>query len=258
MLPGAGTNVPPDLDPPYVEPILGIVFDLDGTLIDSHHDFLKMRRAVIAAAEAEGLPEGSVAPTPNVPTIMTNAAERMRTLHLPETAIDRFEAEAHVRIDAIELEALPTVVARPGAAALLRELTQREYRLGVLTRASDRFCTEALTRTGLAGFFPFLRTRSARGPAKPNSDALLILLREMEVPVDRAILVGDHVMDAETAVGARVRFYGVLAEPPAPPEAPSVERLRAAGAHAVARDLAQLARQLGLPPLGPDRPPVTA
>ncbi len=237
------------LDPPYLEPILGIVFDLDGTIILSRHDFPKMRAAVVAAAEENGLAPGSLAPGPTVAATMDEAAQRLRALRLPDATLYRFEAEAHRRIDEIELEALPSVGARPGAAQLLGELTRRQYRLGLLTRASDRFCREALAKTGLAPYFPFLRTRSARGPAKPNSDALLLLLKEMEVPVDRAILVGDHPMDGETAVGARVRFYGILAEPPAPPEAPTLDRLRASGAHAVARDLGDLARQLGLPPL---------
>ena len=244
----------PGLDPSYLEPILGVVFDLDGTLILSDHDFRKMRAAVVVAAEQHGVPRGTLAPGESVHATMETARNAFSMLRLPESDLLKFEADANRMIDAIELRALPTVRARPGAEALLAELTRRSYRLGLLTRSSEEFCRAALRATNLAGYFPTLRTRSSTGPSKPSPEALHLLLAEMEVPAHRALLVGDHLLDAQTASGAGVRFYGVLAEPPVPPWAPTLERLQAAGAKAVARDLAELARQLGLPPLPPARP----
>jgi phosphoglycolate phosphatase len=235
------------LEPRYLEPILGIVFDLDGTLITSQHDFPRMRLAVVVAATRHGVPRGVLTPADTVAATFTRARETMLALKLPEGAIYRFEAEANRAIDEVEIEALPTVAPRPGAAALLAELVRREYRLGLLTRSSERFCRAALDRAGLSQFFPFLRTRSAPGPAKPSPEALQLLLRDMEVPPHRALVVGDHPMDGETALGARVRFYAVLPEPPAPATAPTLERLRTAGATAIARNLTELGRQLGLP-----------
>lgn len=239
----------PGLDPPYLEPLLGIVFDLDGTLVTSRHDFARMRRAVVEAAESFGVPSGVIGPGETVHATMTSAHNALLALRASEGTLYKFEAEANHRIDAIEMEALPTVAARPGAAALLEELRRRDFRLGLLTRSSEAFCRAALDRTGLTAFFPVLRTRSAPGPAKPSPEALQILLREMGVPPHRAVVVGDHPMDGETARGARVRFYGLLPEPPLAAGAMTLDRLKTAGATAVARNLAELARQLGLPPL---------
>lgn len=239
----------PGFDPPYLEPILGIVFDLDGTLVTTRHDFPKMRRVVIEEAERYGVPRGHLSPAETVMATMSRARDALMALRVPESQFLRFEADATRRIDAVELEALPTVAPRPGAAALLKELVERDYRLGLLTRSSDQFCRLALRQAELGDYFPFLRTRSSPGPSKPSPESLLTLLKEMEVPPHRALVVGDHPMDAETALGARVRFYGILPEPPIPPSAPTTERLRTAGATAVARNLAELARQLGLPPL---------
>jgi len=237
------------LDPPYVEPILGIVFDLDGTLVLSRHDFPRMRAAVVMAAEHHGLPKGTMRPGDSVAATMAAARDALAALQAPEGAVLKFEAEANRLIDAVEMEALPSVVARPGAPALLAELQRRSYRLAVLTRSSEAFARAALHQAALDPYFPYLRSRSAPGPSKPSPEALEILLKEMGVPPARALLVGDHPHDAETAVGARVRFYAVLAEPPAPPDAPSLDRFRRAGASAVAPDLFELARQLGLPML---------
>jgi phosphoglycolate phosphatase-like HAD superfamily hydrolase len=149
-------------------------------------------------------------------------------------------------IDAIEMEALPGTVARDGALELLTQLTDRGFRVGVLTRSSDEFCRAALKQTGLLEHLPYLRTRSAPGPAKPSPESLLTLLKEMGVPGDRAAYVGDHLIDAECATRARIRFYGILA-PTSDPEGMTVDRFRAAGAREVVADLPGLARLVGIP-----------
>ncbi|HYK93649.1 MAG TPA: HAD family hydrolase [Thermoplasmata archaeon] len=232
--------------PRYVEPLLGIVFDLDGTLILSHHDFGRMRGEVIRIAERHGVAPGHLHPTEPIARLLESARNELEAASVPEGVIFRMEAEVEKSIDAIELEALPRTVPRPGAARVLKALGDRGYRLGLLTRSSEVFCRAALDRTGLGTYFSYLRTRSAAGPAKPSPEALLLLLKEMEVPRDRALYVGDHQLDLECAVGARVLFYGLLDEPPMD-GGMTIERFRAAGAKVVAHNLTELGEMLGLP-----------
>ena len=238
---------PRDPEPKYVEPLLGVVFDLDGTLVLSNHDFGRMRQNVIRIAEKYGVVPGHLSVQEPIHRIVETAREELRNSGAPDGTIFRFEAEYHKTIDAIEMEALPRTVQRPGAEPLLKGLTARGYRLGLLTRSSEFFARGALQQTGLATFFPYLRTRSAPGPAKPSPDSLLAILREMEVPVDRALFVGDHLMDAQCAVAAHVRFYALLPDPSeATNSAQSEDRFLAGGAAAVAKDLFVLARQMGV------------
>lgn len=245
----------PGAPPPYVEPVLGVVFDLDGTLVLSHHDFARMRRESVAIAERYGVAQDRLDATEPIHQIMESARAELERTGAPEGQRFRFEVEVQRTIDAIEFEALPRTVVRPGVPALLEELARREYRLGVLTRSSERFCLAALDRSGITRYFPYLRTRGAPGPAKPSPEALLALLREMEVPRERALYIGDHRIDAECATRARVRFYALLpAEPGA--EGGTVEQFRTLGASAVAHDPQQLADFLGLGrPPGEEREP---
>ncbi len=123
----------------------------------------------------------------------------------------------------------------------------RGFRIGLLTRSSELFARQALVRTELATFFQYLRSRSASGPVKPSPEALLLLLGEMGVPIDRALFVGDHLIDAECATRAQVRFYAVMPDPSEAAAAGSTmseDRFLAAGASAIAKDLPELAHHL--------------
>lgn len=244
---------PSGSQPKFLEPLLGVVFDLDGTLVLSHHDFGRMRAEVIRLAEHYGVPPGHLSVQDPIHRIVEAAREELRNAGAPDGMYYRFEADYHKKIDTIELEALPRTVARPGAVALLTALTQRGFRTGLLTRSSELFAREALVRTELAPFFEYLRSRSSSGPTKPSPEALLLLLKDMGVPIDRALFVGDHLIDAECATRAHVRFYAVMPDPSeAAQSTMSQDRFLAAGASAIAKDLPELAHQLNVaipPPL---------
>jgi len=245
---------PPGSEPKFLEPLLGIVFDLDGTLVLSHHDFGRMRHEVIGIAERYGVPPGHLSVQDPIHRIVENAREELRNAGASDGILYRFEVDYQKSIDTIELEALPRTVARPGAAELLKTLSERGYRIGLLTRSSETFCRQALLRTQLAPYFSYLRSRSSSGPAKPSPEALLMLLKDMGVPTDRALYVGDHLLDAECARRASVRFYAVMPDPSEAEATHSTmteDRFLAAGAGAIAKDLPELRRQLTIaaPPL---------
>lgn len=233
------------VDPRYHDPLLGVAFDLDGTLVVSPHPYDRMRRETIRIAEHHGVHPSQLSPNQTIPSLVATAGAEIEHAGLPEGTRYRFEAEVNKKLDEIEVEGLGQTTERPGARELLEALTNRGYRVGVLTRSCLAFTRGALRRTGLDQYVRSLRTRSSPGPVKPEAEALLILLRDLEVPVERAVFVGDHRMDAECALGAHVRFYALL--PVAPGElGTDTERFRAAGATAVARDLEELGRQLGV------------
>ena len=229
----------------YFEPLLGVVFDLDGTLVESGHDFARMRREVVRLAEAHGVVPGHLSVRDTIPKLMDTARSELEQSHAAEGVLFRFEAEVNKSIDAIEMESLPRTVPREGAVELLRTLFTRGFRNGVLTRSSEAFCRSALLKTGLIDYFPYLHTRSAAGPSKPSPESLLLLLKEMGVPPDRAVYVGDHLIDVECATRAHIRFYGLLPERPKE-DSMTADRFRATGAQDVVANLTELGRVLGV------------
>jgi HAD superfamily hydrolase (TIGR01549 family) len=226
--------------PTFTEPAMGIVFDLDGTLVDSQHDFPRLRKTVVRLAEKYGVPPGRLSVTETVNRLLRDATAILERQNLPEGQVFRFENEVNETIDQIEMEALPRTRATPNAGPVLKALTEQGFRLGLLTRSSDHFARSALLKTELAPYFPYLRSRSSPGPVKPSPEALRLLLDVMGIPPDRAVLVGDQLLDCECAVAARVKFYGVML-PPKDPLFVDLDRFKAGGATAVARDLTELA-----------------
>ena len=234
-----------EAEPRFLEPLLGVVFDLDSTLVISRHDIYRIRREVIQLSQRYGVNPQHLSVEMPMHRILETSREEIRTSGAADTLLLRYEAEFHKKVDEIEMQALDRTVIRPGAKELLQALAARDFRIGLLTRSSEAFARAALVRTGLADYFPFLRSRSSPGPAKPSPEALWALLREMKVPPGRALFVGDHLIDAECATSARVRFYAVMPDPSeSTMSRMSVDRFLAAGAEAVAPDLVELSRQL--------------
>ncbi len=69
---------PPGSQPKFLEPLLGIVFDLDGTLVLSHHDFGRMRAEVIRTAEHYGVTPGHLSVQQPIHRIVEAAREELR------------------------------------------------------------------------------------------------------------------------------------------------------------------------------------
>ena len=59
--------------------LLGVVFDLDGTLILSHHDFRRMQDEVVRLAEAFGVPQGRIQMTEPIGTTQTIRTARRQS-----------------------------------------------------------------------------------------------------------------------------------------------------------------------------------
>ena len=170
-----------------VSPIRGVVFDMDGTLVDSALDFDAMRAEM-------GLP----AELPILETIASlgeHEAARCREI------LHRHEHGGGER----------AVVMR-GAPEFLRALDRLGLRRAVWTRNSRAVALATLRRTGLE-FETVLARDDA--PAKPDPTALVELARAWELPHGDILVIGDYIFDMEAGrrAGSRTALYTAGAEP---------------------------------------------
>lgn len=182
-----------------------MIFDLDGTLLDTIGDFAACCDHVLAA---RGLPRHTYE---EYCGFVGNGVMRLVERALPEE-LRTPETVAAVRADfvAYYTENIDRFT-RPyeGIPELLRELVQRGIRLAV---ASNKFQigTEKLVRI----YFPSIRFDAVFGqrpgvPLKPDPQVVQEILADTGAAFGAVLYAGDSGVDMDTARAAGVRSVGV-------------------------------------------------
>ncbi len=157
------------------------IFDLDGTLTKPVHDFTEIRGMLGLDLDSElGILE--------------------QLYELPRAA----RAPLFARLDAFELELAQTAEPSDGAHALLESLRSRGIRLGIVTRNNDINVDATLKAAGLDGFFDRdqVVTRETGPTPKPDPDGILHLVGRWSIEAERAVMIGNHLIDVEAGRGA--------------------------------------------------------
>ncbi|MGP6087649.1 HAD-IA family hydrolase [Antarctobacter jejuensis] len=184
-----------------------VIFDVDGTLVDSQGDILG---AMSAAFESEGM-ERPARETilsivglslPQAFTLLTPDADAVVRTRLVETYKNAY-ADLRLRGGP---EASPLY---PGIPELLDRLSaEDETLLAVATGKSRRGLTALLQSHGLTK--RFVTTQVADdNPSKPHPAMLFNALQDAGVEAERAVMIGDTSFDMEMARAAGVARIGV-------------------------------------------------
>jgi phosphoglycolate phosphatase len=210
-----------------------LVFDLDGTLIDSRRD---ITTAVNRMREELGLPPLQLE---QVVTMVGEGARKLveRALgpDFSREEIDRALARYLVHYWDVCLE---TTQAYPGVPEMLAALG-RSYPLALLSNKGEALSKKVLEGLDLAGHFREILGGDSLPTRKPDPAGLRLLAQKLGVPVRRLLLVGDTWVDAETAKNAGCPFALVEWGFPRPPRLNAVQAdLRAARAEELVAALA--------------------
>ncbi len=216
-----------DLAPPArLRPPQLIVFDWDGTLVQSTGHIVRCFEQAIAA---EALPARSPRAIANI--IGLGLVEACQTLFPDITAgqvsalVEAYRRVYFQRTDRLELY--------PGAEALLRALREAGCFLAIATGKSNRGLREALEETGLGHYF--LATRTAEQTvSKPAPLMLFELFDELGVLAKDAWMVGDTDFDLLMAHNAGCQAVAITHG------AHETDRLHAARPQAVITELNEL------------------
>jgi HAD superfamily hydrolase (TIGR01509 family) len=186
--------------------IRGVIFDLDGTLVDS---WTVHRRCLRYAAEATGA--GILSAAKIATAQRATDVETLRSLVGPERLDSarhayRRELQRSLRRDA--------ALAMPGAEATLHFLRRGGFTVGVCTGRSRDDAQALLDASGLRIDLTVAR-EDARHP-KPAPDGLLTALSLLGLSAGEALYVGDSEPDALQGEAAGVRTLLVQSPKSAP------------------------------------------
>lgn len=207
-----------------------IVFDWDGTLIDSA---AAIADCIQLAARDMALEVPDRASASHVIGLGLEDALQQAVPALPRERYREFVALYRRHFLAREDAMGPF----PGVRELLAQLAARGHLLAIATGKSRRGLDRALAASGLGPLFAASRCGDETRP-KPHPAMLLELLQALAVPADRALMIGDTSHDLGMAQGAGVDAVAVTygAHP--------VQALEALGPRGCVASVAELAQWL--------------
>jgi len=192
-----------------------LVFDLDGTLVDTAPDLLGALNAILLR---EGRPPVNHADLRHlvgqgVRTMLAEAfkmtgepADEARLSGLMDTYIAHYKK--HIAVASRPF---------PGVVATLRKLKAEGARLAVLTNKPQELTDLLLPALDMDGFFDAIHGAGRLDVSKPDARVFHAVVDEMGGPGAGAVMVGDSITDVKTARAAGVPVivvdYGYTPEP---------------------------------------------
>lgn len=205
-----------------------LVFDLDGTLVDSLPG--------IAAALNDALREHDLPrhPEAKIRGFVGSGAFLLCRRAIPKEATDDLARDVLRSFKQHYARCWPEGSAiYPGIDAMLRRLHSIGARMAVLSNKPDGFTREMVDRLFPDRLFDLVRGQRDGSPRKPDPAAVAPVLEAWSIPAGRLRFIGDSAVDRETADAAGIPFLGVAwgyqpAEVLGPRVAGSVAELEAA------------------------------
>lgn len=183
-----------------------VIFDVDGTLVDSAAEIVA---AMQAAYRAIGqMPPAAAALRAHIGLSLGVMFEHLSP-HLPAQRAG-WEAAYRAAYGAARAQKGEAAISPlfPGARAALEALQAEPWTLLALaTGKSRRGVGSVIAAHGLQGAFASIQTADQH-PSKPNPSMIAACLAETGVAAGDAVMVGDTVMDMEMAAAAGIRGIG--------------------------------------------------
>jgi len=179
-----------------------IVFDLDGTLIDSAADLAAAINRMLADFGCEPLGTAEVRRMIGDGVAMLVArALAARRCEQTDAALAAAVFMRHYESDATSL-----TTAFPGVPEALQALRAAGLPLAVCTNKPERITAGILEELGLAGYFSRVIGGDSLPFRKPDPRVLSTLVEAFAAAPQNSLLVGDSEVDAATAAAAGVPF----------------------------------------------------
>jgi phosphoglycolate phosphatase len=182
-----------------------IIFDLDGTLLDTLDDIGDAANAVLQSLNCPTHPRDAYRKFvgDGVSTLMQRALpEPLRSTEQAAMAADRFGNEYDTRWD-------KKTRAYAGIAELLADIVARGIKMGVLSNKPQRFTEVCVNKWfGDAGFDPVFGQREGI-PRKPDPAGVFEMISYWKLEKKDVWYVGDSSVDMQTATSAGVTAVGV-------------------------------------------------
>ncbi len=188
-------------------PYRAVVFDLDGTLVESHIDYEKMGEQIKALLETMGMTT-HIEDRRKAYQVIRGGEKTLLEYGLPQENLEATLVGLDNVMNGIELAAIPTMQLKPNAIETLTELQNTGYRLGVATRSHGAYAEQVLNKFNMSHYFHGVIGRDETQYPKPDPRHLLETIKLIDANPDETLYIGDTTTDLTTSQAAKVDFVG--------------------------------------------------
>lgn len=185
-----------------MHPIDLIIFDLDGTLIDSLPDLADATNHMLATFDRPRIDQDSVR------SLVGQGARRLVERALAGVSEEEVEQGLALFLDYNHRHIADRTVLYPGVTETLDLLRGRGMRMAIISNKNVALCREVLSVLRAEHYFEEILGADSLPFRKPSPEPVLRLLADFGVPPGRAAMVGDSINDIAAGKGAGVTTVG--------------------------------------------------
>jgi phosphoglycolate phosphatase len=181
-----------------------LIFDLDGTLIDSAKDLAITMNATRAHFDMPPLDPKLI-----YSFVGNGAAVLVRKALGPQASEDLVETALHFFLKYYRAHALEHTQPYPGVREMIDQVSSDGHRLAVLTNKPVRISRDIIAALGLDSHFDWVYGGDSFAQKKPDPVGILTLIGDAAAQAAQTWMIGDSAVDIQTARNAGVRSCGV-------------------------------------------------
>lgn len=192
--------------------VKGIVFDMDGTLVnlggfvDWKHAHLQAKGAYLECGcppeLIEELGERNLFD-------MMNLVRDENVRSMDDETVRDIQKSVYAAVEECEHEGIKHCSLMPGCVETLDWIRSRGIAMGVATSNSEIVAEKVLESRGIRDYFSAIVGRRPELRMKPHPDQILKCLEEMGVDPSQGLMVGDSVKDVQSAKSAKVPVVSI-------------------------------------------------
>lgn len=183
--------------------VRGILFDIDGTLVNITFDLARAKSEIIEMMANIGFNTDSIALSTPTQSILDNANKQIQSGKVRYDYY-KLKKEIYSILDRYEIENADRTYALSDVKDTLEILKGRGVRLGIVTNSGRSASSLILAKNSLKDYFEFVVTRDDVEGMKPKPDGILKGVVLLSLPKEDVIYVGDSVYDVIAAHSAGI------------------------------------------------------
>lgn len=180
-----------------------IIFDLDGTLIDSRGDIISSVNKTLVNFNMPTLSHDTIA------GYIGEGVELLIKRSIGEEYIDHLEEAMKFYLETYNEECTKATPLFPGVQKVLEELKKNHINIALATNKSNLFNEKILKHLGIYDYFKVIMGAESVERRKPAPDVVYEILKKVNGKTENTLIVGDSKFDIMCGKNAGIYTCGV-------------------------------------------------